>query len=477
MDHLPRLIAVVLLWFVTATAHAAYVFVKDPFWRTGSDSTTEAASALESCQKMVTKYFPGRTAEVRNYRMETNGSYYYRCGYIGSSGSWVSYQDANSRCTNGSFTSTTGQPVAGLGSCYWQVTSCPAGQVAGPNGVCVNPCEAKAGKSAGSWQWEGQSSTFYICPAGQSPACSVKADKDFSWQVDGTWYSSGPGRYTGVGCDPGQDGDGSGEGNTESGGPPPKPGQPDTDGRCPEGKVPGQVNGVTICVDPGDAPDVNTESNNKKNSEQTDPDGTTTTTSTDTKTECTGDTCKTTTTTTVTKKDSAGNVIGTPSTTTNTTTQSKGSFCAENKTSKNCSGDGGGGDGEDGDGSFGGSCEAGFVCEGDVVECAIAKEQHTRNCALFDTPTPLSEIGSAAATGENPADHPANNGDSAVFALSSQLETAPLFGGDGGCPTDVVVGDYVLPLSRLCSYLPILKIALHGFALFVAALIVFGRRS
>jgi hypothetical protein len=49
--------------------------------------------------------------------------------------------------------------------------------------------------------------------------------------------------------------------------------------------------------------------------------------------------------------------------------------------------------GDDGDKSkFGGACAAGFTCEGDAIQCAIAKEQHIRNCKLFDDKTPESEL-------------------------------------------------------------------------------------
>ncbi|MCM5681913.1 hypothetical protein M8A51_20485 [Schlegelella sp. S2-27] len=105
----------------------------------------------------------------------------------------------------------------------------------------------------------------------------------------------------------------------------------------------------------------------------------------------------------------------------------------------------------------------------------MAEEQHKRNCTMFDTETPLSTIGNDAATGENPADHPRNSAEETPINLSSMIDPAPLFGGSGGCPSNVTVGNYVLPFSRLCDYLPMVRAALLGFAYLVAAFIVFRR--
>src|SRR5690606_10865770 len=54
-------------------------------------------------------------------------------------------------------------------------------------------------------------------------------------------------------------------------------------------------------------------------------------------------------------------------------------FCEENPNSPQCK-----------ESSFGGSCQANFACDGDAIQCAIAKEQHIRACKLFDDPSPES---------------------------------------------------------------------------------------
>ena len=45
------------------------------------------------------------------------------------------------------------------------------------------------------------------------------------------------------------------------------------------------------------------------------------------------------------------------------------------------------------DRSFDGSCEGMFVCNGDAIQCAIAKEQHRRNCEFFEAKSAASELG------------------------------------------------------------------------------------
>ncbi|CAM4988760.1 unnamed protein product, partial [Rotaria socialis] len=55
---------------------------------------------------------------------------------------------------------------------------------------------------------------------------------------------------------------------------------------------------------------------------------------------------------------------------------------------------GGTGSGSGNGSNFAGSCSGGFQCSGgDAIQCAIAKEQYTRNCELFDDDAnPLAEF-------------------------------------------------------------------------------------
>lgn len=172
--------------------------------------------------------------------------------------------------------------------------------------------------------------------------------------------------------------------------------------------------------------------------------------------------CTTTTTTTTT---GPGGYTGTK---TDTETQSEESFCKRNPADKQC---------VDKESSISGSCGA-VTCTGDAIQCAMAREQARRNCQMFDDATPLSNIGNAAANGvAQPGDHPGANGSLVAFDLASRLESAPLFGTDGGCPADATVGQWSIPFSRMCDSLHLLGVALKLFAYLVAAFIVFRRSA
>lgn len=167
---------------------------------------------------------------------------------------------------------------------------------------------------------------------------------------------------------------------------------------CPKGQVSGQVNGVDVCVKSASAGTPEkpvTESRREKATETTGtpPNATTKETTKETQTTSTGggrveSTTKETTTTTA--PDGNGGTTSTTGTKTETKDQDSESFCKENPTSPLCK-----------EGKWGGTCGA-FTCEGDAVQCAMAKEQHQRNCSLFETPTALSELGNQVAGGQDP---------------------------------------------------------------------------
>lgn len=133
----------------------------------------------------------------------------------------------------------------------------------------------------------------------------------------------------------------------------------------PKGLCPGTVNGVDVFVPCGST----TGSTTQTQTTTTVPPGggtpTVTTNSTNTTVICSGGSCNVTTTT-------GGGGGG--STTTNTTVPQT-SFCQQNPGASVCAGDK--------PGSFRGSCTSGFSCTGDAVQCAIAREQHSRDCQLF----------------------------------------------------------------------------------------------
>lgn len=144
-------------------------------------------------------------------------------------------------------------------------------------------------------------------------------------------------------------------------------------------------------------------------------------------------------------------------------------FCTENPTSIICK-----------TSAISGTCEA-VACDGDAVQCAIAREQAKRNCELMDKVTPLSTIGTeATAAGDRPSTHPGAAANVQALGLPA-LSDAPLFGSAGGCPADVSIPlgarSVVIPFSSMCASLAMIGLALKGLAYFAAAFIVFRRGS
>lgn len=225
----------------------------------------------------------------------------------------------------------------------------------------------------------------------------------------------------------------------------------------------GTVNGVEVCV-PRD-PNKPTETKDGTKTTKTDPDGTKTETETKKETKCDGDKCTTTTTTTttVTAPD------GTKTTTTDTEEkeQGKGGFCEENPKSKVC------GDGQES--NFSGSCDRGFTCEGDAIQCAMAKEQHAMNCKLLDTKNPDSFFKAAAdGTDDKGADKLRENAEQVNV---SSLDSSGL-GFSRGCPADpsfeVAGKSFSIPFSKVCGPLSVLAHAAVALTLLGSLLWVVG---
>ncbi len=154
-----------------------------------------------------------------------------------------------------------------------------------------------------------------------------------------------------------------------------------------EGKTSGTVNGVVVCVAIGTAGATPVTKTQDQASQNITSSGTIDTTK---KVSESGGTVTTSSIST------APNGIQT----TSVKTQDIASFCEENPNSTICKSM----DEEGEESVFGGSC-AGFTCDGDAIQCAIAKEQHTKNCKLFDEQTDLTSEGQSMieSEGNNPA--------------------------------------------------------------------------
>lgn len=134
-------------------------------------------------------------------------------------------------------------------------------------------------------------------------------------------------------------------------------------------------------------------------------------------------------------------------------------------------GDGGGGDGSQS--AFGGTCMAGFRCEGDAIQCAIAREQHRRNCALFVDKSDESLLydENKGKQGNQTNDLPGNE----TVSLSGRIDTSDALGG-GSCIPDLnvtVMGQSIsLPFSQICNSLAMLGNLLVAISMLLAARII-----
>lgn len=295
---------------------------------------------------------------------------------------------------------------------------------------------------------------------------------------EGPWSARGPWTSTGVTC----------SGSGPSGGPSPTPpdtppppngGPPDPDAptpqdppfQCPTGQCPGSVNGTNVCV-PCTQSQNNTTNTNNTNTTTTNPDGSpvtppeggtgpgsndgNTNTNTTTSTTCSGSSCVTTETTTTTNAD------GTTTTTNATQEKPKETFCTENPKSPLCV-----------EGSFGGACGSGFQCNGDAIQCAIAREQHVRSCSLFeDMTSPEAQLYQAkkGLQGDQTTGLPGN---STVTFGPASFNTSNAIGGSASCMPNLQVtvmgASLSLPFNVICPYLGILGNILMAISFLLAA--------
>lgn len=298
--------------------------------------------------------------------------------------------------------------------------SCPAGQTRNPStGQCGGAgCTAGPDSNTGK-QFSG---------SGGAPGSACIGGCSYPWNTvvafpgpPPQWFGW-PGQNSGITCTTG-----TGSQSSPS---------------CPQGQCPGTVNGQSVCVPCTSLPNSTTTENKSSTTTSSGPGGTSTTTE-NTTTTTTGGTSTVNSTKTVT--DGSG-------TTTTTTTQEKpmDTFCKENPSASICK-----------TSTFGGSCAAGFSCDGDAAQCAVAKEVYKRDCTLFDTETTESTLGRAVVAGtdtgttSNPA-LPANREtraigsfDQSTFISAPTLSDKTYFIGTWQGQTISVT----LPLSNLLSIL------------------------
>lgn len=149
--------------------------------------------------------------------------------------------------------------------------------------------------------------------------------------------------------------------------------------------------------------------------------------------------------------------------------ETEGEFCKKNPDSPQCK-----------KGNFGGSCGS-WTCEGDAIQCAIAKEQHKTNCKLFDEKTshPLTQ---AALDGTDEQSAEKLKGKAEQISVGSNFNQAG-FGWAKGCPADpdiplgFVSQSFTIPFSRICGPLEALSLAGVGVTLLGCLVWVIGGKK
>lgn len=258
---------------------------------------------------------------------------------------------------------------------------------------------------------------------------------------------------------------------------------------CSKGTCPGVVNGANVCLACSNTTGTGTQSSSAASGAAA-----TAGPAVSLSTSCNGGSCITTTTTT--------SPDGSSSTSTGQSTLRE--YCSKSPGDPQCvaaglglptsvaggasgagagAGSGGGGDGSSA--GFGGSCQAGWTCTGDsdAVTCAIATEQHRRDCQFAlnfgdATSTSLDQKGAAmyAAGDLGDADHPRRVGNVSSSGIGTFDQTNLL---GGSCPADRTIATVrgsavVLPLSKLCNPAQLLGQVLLGFTALACIFIVLG---
>jgi hypothetical protein len=122
--------------------------------------------------------------------------------------------------------------------------------------------------------------------------------------------------------------------------------------------------------------------------------------------------------------------------------------------------------------TFGGACTGGFQCTGDAALCAAARATNETVCALKKlevTDETFSTIGTNAATGQNPSDHPIKGKTDVSVGTFNQSNP---FG--GGCPSDYSIstsfGAVEIPFSAACGVLTLMGQLMVGLTMLCCAL-------
>jgi len=150
-------------------------------------------------------------------------------------------------------------------------------------------------------------------------------------------------------------------------------------------------------------------------------------------------------------------------------------FCAQNPAAAVCK--------QSLDSTFAGTCSSGFTCSGDAIQCAIAQEQHQRDCTFYGPDSDPNSVFSQALSGAD------NKNMDAIKAASTSVSISNLDTSGSGwsraCPSDPVIplgfghagSSLTIPFSRICDPLGILSNAGVGLTMLGALLWVLGTKK
>ncbi|EGK69764.1 hypothetical protein METUNv1_03729 [Methyloversatilis universalis FAM5] len=355
---------------------------------------------------------------------------------------------------------------------------CASGQVRNTvTGVCQPPCAA-AGTAGGS---------NYVSPYTIAPTaicrdgCKLTVGEGFTmpWSNGSTLYGVRGLVHTSQFCSGDLNGSGPGNGETESHDSPSDPDPipvtpPDDPPRCPTGKCPGYFNGSYMCVACSEMASENKPITTYNRTTETTttgtpPNQTTSTTTTDTRATHNG--TGTVTSTTSTTTTTTGPNGTTTSTESKETKEPKESFCKENPSSAFCK-----------EGRFGGSCGS-FTCEGDAVQCAVAREIHQRNCEAVASNVYTDMVDAAQAGSDTGSTYIQGQKDGTPLDVtgkfSSSLDASPIA---ATCPSPRSVplpggNSFEISFEKPCEAAGWLGNFVQAFAYLFAALIVLRNPS
>ncbi|HEY9024436.1 MAG TPA: virulence factor TspB C-terminal domain-related protein [Burkholderiaceae bacterium] len=340
---------------------------------------------------------------------------------------------------------------------------CASGHTTSGNASCRETTDADCG-AAGTASSESDDAVYPRGSGGGACVNGCKLHGGSSACSGSQCYVTGPYQNTGQACNSSQNS---------------TPADPNASACAKQGMGVGTVNGVSVCV-----PATSTSHTTTSSTQATSASGVSSSSTTTTETTDNGD-GSTTTTTTTTRSDGSTRTTTTTGPTPSGAASGAGgngtgadvaTFCKANPNSPLCKVS-----------SFGGTCSSAFTCDGDAVQCAIAKEQHERDCAFFDPASTgqqgadqVNKFNQAVQDGDVPSWSPSSSGaqSSAPLDMASGISTDRTWG--SSCVADQVINlvggqSVVIPWSKYCDALQLIGKMVLACTWLVCAFVVFGK--